>query len=372
MKELLEFIEVIEDVRQEWKVAHKLKDIVVIVLLGTLANADDWIEIEIFGQKNEKMLKKYIELENGIPSHDTIQRVMGSIKPEVMKGLFEVWRKMCEEGEGERIKKILNIDGKRMRGSGNKKEEALHVVSAWSKEDGVCFGQKAVREGSNEIEAIKELLGVINVEGQIVTIDAIGTQKEIAKKIVEKKGDYVLAVKRNHEDKYEEIQTYFGDESFLKRIEEEEIYVKTVEKAHGQIEKREYYQTRDIDWIYEKEKWLGLKSIGMVRSTIKKEGEEKVEERYYISSLEGKAKEFEKAVRGHWAIESMHWHLDVTFREDANRTIEKRAAENMNIIRKWALGILKMLDVGKKRSLKKKRFTISCDFEGFVEQLLVL
>jgi predicted transposase YbfD/YdcC len=372
MEELLEFISGIIDVRQEWKVEHKLKDIVVIVLFATLANAEDWKEIEIFARENQELLKKYIELKNGAMSHDTIQRVMASIDPEVMKGLYEVWTKMSQAGEGERIKRILNIDGKTIRGNGNKNQEALHIVSAWSKEGGVCFGQKAVEGKGNEIRAIKELLKVIKVKDQIVTIDAIGTQKEIAEKIIEKNGDYVLAVKRNQENLYEDIKTYFEEESFTKKIEEKEIYVKTIEKAHGQIEKREYYQTRDIGWMYEKEKWKGIKTIGMVKTRIKSERGEKEERRYYISSLDGEKNEFEKAVRGHWAIESMHWHLDVTFREDKNRTLEKTAAENMNIIRKWSLSILKLLEVGTKRSLKKKRFTLSCNFGKFIESLMTL
>jgi hypothetical protein len=158
MEELLAFIGGIEDRRQEWKVEHKLKDIVVIVLFATLANAEDFVEIGLFAQANEEVLKRYIGLEKGIPSHDTIQRVMSSIKPEEMKGLFEVWRKMCQEGEGERIKRILNIDGKTIRANGNKNQEALHIVSAWSKEGGICFGQKEVEGQGNEIRAIKRII----------------------------------------------------------------------------------------------------------------------------------------------------------------------------------------------------------------------
>ena len=232
MERILEYIGTIEDVRQEWKVEHKLKDIVVIILFATLANAEDWVEMETFAQENEEILKEHIELANGVPSHDTIQRVMSSIKPEVMKGLLEEWKKLSEEKEGEMLKRILNIDGKTIRGNGNKNQEGLHIVSVWSKEDGICFGQKAVESKGNEITAIKGLLGVIKVKGQIVTIDAIGTQREIAEKIKEEKGDYVLAVKRNQENLYEDIKGYFEDEEFLGRIEKEEIYVKNVEKAH--------------------------------------------------------------------------------------------------------------------------------------------
>ncbi|MDR2252026.1 MAG: ISAs1 family transposase [Endomicrobium sp.] len=229
MEELKAFIERIEERRQKWEVEHKLRDIVEIVLLARLVKAEEFVEIEVFA-----------EVKKGILSHDTIQREKSRIKPEVMKGLFEVWGKMSQEGEGERIKRMLNIYGKTIKGNGNKKQEAIHIVSEWSKEEGICFGQKAEEGNGNEIRAIKELL---KVKGEIVTIDAIGAQKEKAKKIKEEGGDYVLALKSNQKRMYEEVKRYFEEGEFLERIEREEIYVEQVEKAHGQIEKREYYQT---------------------------------------------------------------------------------------------------------------------------------
>jgi predicted transposase YbfD/YdcC len=368
MEEIIRFIVTIPDNRQEWKVVHMLRDIVVIVLFATLANADDWVEIGIFAEKNEGLLKKYIPLENGAPSHDTIQRVMASIEPAYIQSLVLMWNEFLSRAEGEKLKKVLCIDGKTMRGSGNKNQEALHVVSAWAKERGVCFGQKAVAGKGYEISAIKELLDKISVKDQIVTIDAIGTQKDIAEKIIKKNGDYVLAVKENQAALCEDIRLFFNDREHC----EESAYQKVAEKARGQIEKREYWQTDAIEWLQKEKKWAGLKSIGMTRNTIQSEGKEKIETRYFISSLSMKIEEFAASVRGHWAVESMHWHLDVTFREDKNQTLEKTAAENLNIIRKWALSILKILDLGKKYSLKKKRFVLSCDFKGCIETLMAL
>lgn len=373
MEELLQWMEYIEDVRQERKVRHLLKDILVIVLFSTLAYADDWVEMALFAEYYQDYLRKYIELKNGPPSHDTIRRVMGMIAPESLQQLYVKWQELLERDEGKTLKKIICIDGKTMRGNVQKDGQASHVVSAWSKEDGFCLGQKAVEEKSNEITAIPELLDKVQIKGQIVTIDAMGTQKEIAKKIRSKRADYVLAVKGNQKTLHEELKEYFETEEFIETIKKDGGYKKQTEKAHGQIETREYYQTQDIKWITSKKEWTGLKSIGMEKKTIEKAGKKKTETRYYISSLAKDIETMSRAVRGHWNIESMHWHLDVTFKEDANQTIDKTAAQNHNIIRKWCLSILKMIELTlrpKKLSMKKKRFVISLDPIKYLEEVL--
>ena len=234
MEELLEWMEYIEDVRQLSKVRHSLKDILVIVLFATLANADDWVEMEMFAKANEEYLKKYIELKHGIPSHDTLNRVMGLISPEVLQQLYGKWQELLNRNEGEKLKKIICLDGKTMRSNGNKNQKANHIVSAWSKEDGYCLGQKAVRAKSNEITAIPELLEKIQIKGQVVTIDAMGTQTAIAEKIRKKRAEYVLALKKNQGILYEEVSLYFDKEE-KERIKQEGNYKKTIEKAHGQL-----------------------------------------------------------------------------------------------------------------------------------------
>jgi len=353
-------------------VHHQLKDIVLLVLFATLANADDWVEFEIFGKSNETLLKRYGEFTNGIPSHDTIQRVIGSIKPKVFEGLQQMWNEMLETNEGEKIKKLLSIDGKTMRGNGNQSQGALHVVTAWAKENGISFGQKEVIGKGKEIPAILDLLDTISVKNHVVTIDAIGTQGKIAQKIHKGGGDYVLAVKDNQKTLHEDIQLYFADKENSDKIKEHECYKKTKEKAHGQIEMREYYQTDAIKWLDPEGKWHGIRSIGMARNTYTKQDKKTTETRYYISSLPPDIDLFAESVRGHWAVESMHWHLDVTFREDANKTLERTSALNLNIIRKWALSILKTLDLGKKYSLKKKRFALNCNFPQYIDALMAL
>ena len=371
MQELLDWLEYIEDDCQQRKVRHTLKDILVIVLFATLANADDWVEMALFAENYQDYLRKYIELKNGIPSHDTIRRVMGMISPEILQQLYGKWQDRLNQDDGELLKKIICIDGKTMRSNKRGAGKAAHIVSAWSKEDGFCLGQKAVEEKSNEIVVIPELLDKIQIKGQTVTIDAMGTQTAIAEKIKKKRADYVLALKRNQNSLYEDVQEYFSDEEFQKRIRASGNYKKTQEKAHGQVEIREYYQTEDIKWLSQKKNWKGLSSIVMEKKTIEKDGKRRIEYRYFISSLKADIEQISRAVRGHWSIESMHWHLDVTFREDANTTLDKMAAQNLNIIRKWSLSILKPAQMTRhKLSMRKKRFVVSMRPIQYLEELL--
>lgn len=371
MEELLDWMEYIEDVRQTRKVRHKLKDILVIVLFATLADADDWVEIAMFAEAYQDYLRKYIELKNGVPSHDTISRVMGLVSPEVVQQLYGKWQELLNRNEGEALKKIVCIDGKTMRSNKRKEGKASHIVSAWSREDGFSLGQKAVNEKSNEITAIPELLEKIQIKGQIITIDAMGTQKAIAEKIKKKRAEYVLALKGNQGGLYADVELYFRDRDRRQETRERGGYVTTTEKAHGQIEKREYYQSEDIGWLSQRKEWKGIKSIGMEEKTIRDGKGERKEYRYYISSLGQDIETFRRAVRGHWSIESMHWHLDVTFREDANATLDKMSAQNLNIIRKWSLSILKLMELTKKKlSMKKKRFVISLSPIKYLEEVL--
>lgn len=371
MTDILNKLEYIPDPRQQNKVKHSIKNIVGIVLFAMLANANEWTEIEAFAVEYEDVLKKYFDFPHGIPSHDTFSRVMGSINPEVLQSLYLEWNNYLSQGEGEKLKKIFNIDGKTMRGSGNKDQKALHIISAWSQEDGVSLGQKVVEEKSNEITAIPDLLQTLNIKGHVITIDAMGTQVKIAEQIIKQRGSYVLAVKGNQGNLYEEIEQYFNDQALLEKVKQKKGYKKTCEKARGQIETREYYQTDHIKWMQEKDRWKGIKTIGMVQNTIKKDGNVSIEKRYYISSEKVGIELFSKCCRGHWAIESMHWHLDVTFREDGNQTLDKIANQNLNIIRKWALSILKTVELSHKPcSLKSKRFRIGLNFEKYIQKIL--
>lgn len=366
MRELLKYMDTIIDTRQPKKVKHKLKDIIILVLFGMLANATTWEEYEYFGKEHEEFLCKYIELPNGIPSHDTIQRVMAMISSNKLGEIQQRWNEMLNTDNGQKLQKILAIDGKTQCGNGNKNQRPNHIVSAVD-ENGFCIGQKMVNKKSNEITAIPELLETLNVKGNIITTDALGTQIKIAQAIRKKRADYVLALKKNQSNLYDDVELYFKDQGHLKGCE----YTKTMEKARGGIEKREYWHTDDIKWLSQKKDWAGLKTIAMTRNTTTKDGVRTEETRYFISSLACDVNTVARAIRKHWMVESYHWHLDVTFREDANQTLEKQAAYNLNILRKFALNILKLYDSGRKRtSLKMKRYMISLNpIKRIVEML---
>lgn len=368
MQEMMKYLQIAEsfDIRQPGKVLYKINEIIGIALFAMIANANDCEEIEAFGKEHEDFLRNYFELLNGIPSHDTINRAFGMIPATVLQGLRDRFTELLSRDEGEKIRKILGIDGKTQRGNGNEDQKANHIVSAVD-ENGFCLGEERVNDKSNEITAIPELLENLNIAGHIITTDAMGTQKEIVKLIRKKRADYVLALKGNQSTLYEDVKLYFSDDEFVGRCD----YAKTLEKARGGIEKREYWQTSDISWLTQRSEWLGLRSIAMTRNTIVKDGKTSTEERYYISSLPTDAKEMARAIRGHWMVESYHWQLDVTFREDADRTLDKHVAYNLNILRKLAINLLKLLDVGRKNvSMNKKRYIICCNPMKYFTQLL--
>ena len=366
MKKLLNYLDKVIDNRQEKKVWHKMSDIIAIVFFAMLSGAGEWTAYEIFGKEHEEFLRKYLEFQNGIPSHDTIERVFAMVSPEFLQGFQILWNEMLNSDEGEKIKKILAIDGKTQRGNGNKKQKANHIVSAVD-ENGFSLGEERVDDKCNEITAIPDLLDNLNIKGHIITTDAMGTQREIVKKIRQKKADYVLALKGNQGSLYDDAKLYFEEEELLSKC----AYTKKTERARGGIEKREYWQTEDIDWLSQKKEWAGLRSIAVTRNTIIKDNRETMETRYFISSLPLNVEEIARAIRGHWIIESYHWHLDVTFREDDNHTLEKQAAFNQNILRKLALNVLKIFETGKKKmSVRMKRFSVSTNPEKYLETIL--
>jgi predicted transposase YbfD/YdcC len=370
MNNILRWLEVAEDIRQPWKVKHLLKDIIALVFFASLANADEWMEIQLFGIANEKFLRKYLELPNGIPSHDTIQRVFSMVSPEYLQAFRKRWDEVMNGNGGARIKRILGIDGKTQRGNATAEQKANHIVSAVD-ERGFCVGEVLTHEKSNEITAIPELITTLNIKGNIITIDAMGCQTAIAALIRKNRADYVLALKGNQGTLHDDVKLYFDDPTLLADC----AYTYVMEKARGGVEKREYWQTDDVLWLPQLKEWAGLKTIIMTKNTIAKDGVTTSETRYFISSLPKDIKEAAHAIRSHWMVESYHWHLDVTFREDANHTTEKTAAFNLNIMRKMALNTLKLVDVSnilKRASIKNKRYIICANFEKYFDTLVNL
>ena len=370
MKKALDYLKMVEsfDIRQQGKVLHKLSEIIGISFFAMMGNANDPEEIEAFCIAHEDFMREYFELANGIPSHDTIERAFEMLSPEYLQGFRSRFTELLNTNEGEKVRKLLSLDGKTQRGNGNSEQKANHIVSAVD-ENGFCLGEERVDDKSNEITAIPNLLDSLNIKGHIITTDAMGTQRDIVKKIRQKRADYVLALKGNQESLHDDVKQYFEDEDLLGIC----AYHKTLEKARGGIEKREYWHTDNIDWLSQKKNWAGLASVAMTRNTITKSGVTTTETRYFISSLPVNVKEIARAIRGHWMVESYHWHLDVTFREDSDHTLNKHVAYNLNIMRKLALNVLKLLDVGRNNvSLKKKRFMICCNPLKYFSRILEL
>ncbi len=358
----------IEDIRQKGKIKHLLLDIIFIAIVATLADMDDWEEIEEYAKLKRKWFEKYLELPYGIPSGDTIKRVFQAIDSKLFLQCFMEWTQLI----AEKINKqgIVAIDGKTMCGSYDNStgKKALHIVSAWFSETGMVLGQVKTYEKSNEITAIPELLDILNITGNIVTIDAMGTQKDIAEKIISRKGDYVLALKGNHPLLHSEVVEFFEeihDEKFRKDYCIN--HYRQVDKGHGRNEIRDYYITSKINWMDARKEWKELTSIGMVIYTRESKEDKKQECRYFLCSIDADTEKFSYAVRKHWGIESMHWSLDVTFREDAKRTRKENAPENLAILHKFAYNILKN-EKSDKKSLKIKRLRASLN-EEYLEKL---
>lgn len=320
---------------------HQLTDILVITILASICGAQTWTDVEEFGKSKEEWLKTFLKLPHGIPSHDTIGDLYARLCPQQLQQGFLSWiQSVVEVSEGD----IIPIDGKTLRRSYDRAagRGAIHMVSAWSSANGVVLGQLKTKEKSNEITAIPELLGMLDIKGSIVTIDAMGCQKEIAKQIVAQGGDYVLALKGNQGAFFEDVRLYM-DSLIDEQLKNKPVQkTQTIDKDHGRIEERHYWVTDSIEWMTQKQEWEGLKSIGVVEATRYVGDKKTTERRYYINSLPMNASRFSQAVRTHWTIENqLHWSLDVSFNEDQCRVRKDNAPENFSIIRQITLGMLK-------------------------------
>jgi predicted transposase YbfD/YdcC len=365
---LFDSLEGVPDPRRERTKLHQLVDILVIAVCATICAAETWEEIAEFGQAKESWFRKFLALPNGIPSHDTFRRVFLLINPKKFQESFLGWiRAVTHLTDGE----VIAIDGKAVRGARSPDgKEGLRMVSAWAAEQRLVLGQLKTEAKSNEITAIPLLLELLELKGCIVTIDAIGCQTEIAAQIIKQRADYVLSLKGNQGVLHEEVAEYFAWAEQTGFKDSEYDYCATLEKDHGRIEERKCWVTEDTEWFTEKAEWAGLRSFIMVEGTREVLGQAaSVERRYFISSLAADAKQALRAVRGHWQVEnSLHWVLDVAFREDACRTRTGHAPENLATLRHIAVNLLKQ-ERSCKLGIKSKRLKAGWD-ESYMLKVL--
>ena len=356
---LVEHFADMKDPRTRRRVEHLLVEIITITICAVISGAEDWVGVAEFGRAKEKWLKEKLKLRlpKGVPSASTYRRVFILLDPEAFQNNFINWIKTVNEvSEGE----VVPIDGKRLRRShdGRLGQAAIHMVSAWAEGSGLVLGQVKTDDKSNEITAIPQLLEMLTLKGCIVTIDAMGCQTDIAQKVVTKGADYALAVKGNQGTLYANIIDLFAfaQETHFEQIAHD--FYQTVEKNHGRLETRQYwtiFEPEFIAYLDPTHKWPQFNSIGMAHSQVQAGSRSSSETRYYICSLAGQAREFARAVRGHWGIENkVHWVLDVAFREDDSRLRAGHSAQNFAIIRHIALNALHQ-DRSRQCGTKNKR-----------------
>ena len=337
---------------------HLLIDIIIITILAVICGADSWVDVETFGNERKLWLKRFLELSHGIPSHDTFGRVFSLLDPDVFQTCFLAWvRAASKKTKGN----VVAIDGKSLRGSHDKDQKPLHLISAYLAAHRIVLGQKKVNGKSNEITAIPELLDTLLLKGCIVTIDAMGTQGWIVKKIRQNKADYLLAVKDNQKRLHQDIMASLDDTAY--------DHYRTEETGHGRREIRECWVSDDLSGIRDRQRWDDLVGVVRVNSKRTVNGKTSTETRHYITSLAPDAKKILAAVREHWAIENnLHWSLDVSFREDESRVRIGHAQENLSLVRKLALQLLKT-DTSIKIGIRAKRLKAALS-EEYLEKVI--
>lgn len=347
---ILEHFEDLEDPRSSVNRRHLLGDLVVICVFAVIAGADGPQAIGVWAKSNAEWLTQRLQLPHGIPSHDTIGRLLALLKPQAFQSCFQAWIESVGHfgsDDSDAAQRHIAIDGKSLRRSHDRRHNLgpLFLVSAWSVNSGISLGQLATAEKSNEITAIPELLKLIDLHNAMLTIDAAGCQRDIAETIINGGGDYTLALKGNQGTLHEQVQNYI-----VKHMENDfanvpaRKYTETI-KAHGRTDEMTYYQMPVPDCITQRDQWKGLQSIG-VAIRISTQGDKQTSDvRYYISSARTSVKRFAKTVRGHWAIENtLHWCLDVTFREDESRLRDRHAAENVAWLKRFTISLLKQAE----------------------------
>lgn len=359
----LDFFSSIEDPRIERCKLHPISEILLLTLAAVISGAEGWIDIERYGHLKLDFLRRFFPYENGIPSDDTLRRFFRRIDPKIFQERFVEWVKSLNPAE----ESLISIDGKVSRRSFDTNQKALHMVSAFASECRLVLAQTKVSDKSNEITAIPELLAWLDLQGSIVTIDAMGCQKEIAKQIIEKGGDYVFSLKGNQGTLHEDVKALFKSFPALRNLELEEH--KTIDGEHGRIEERTYRVINIPRLFTKKHDWLGLSTLIEVSNNQEVKGVVQEEKRYYISSLSKDAQKLGRVIRSHWAIENtLHWIMDVSFHDDESRIRKGYAPENMVLIKHAALNLLQK-SKGKRESIKQLRKIAGWDNERLYQIL---
>jgi predicted transposase YbfD/YdcC len=352
---ILDHFSALQDPRQAWKVIYPLPEIMLLILAATMASAEDFVEIEEWGEEQLDFLRTFLPYENGIPSHDALNDLVNALDPELFKACFTSWVDTLRDTDPE----IIAIDGKTSRRTHNRARgrEPLHLVSAWAARQRLVLGQQAIDEKSNEIKAIPLLLDRLMLRGALVTIDAMGTQVEIAQKIIDREGDYCLALKANRPVLHADVERFFADPDAGKIATHT-----TTDGDHGRIEERQHVVCHDIDWLFSDRRYAdepafpGLAMIGMVESKVERGGKLTHERRYYLCSARLDAETFARAVRAHWGVENrLHWVLDVVFHDDLARLRSGHGPHNMAIVKHIGLNLMRSTKATASLKVRRKK-----------------
>lgn len=368
----------VDDPRQPWKIEYKLWDIIVTSTIAILCNNDEMVDMHDFITSKINFFKQFLKLTNGIASKDTYERVLTLIDPDVLQDCLNQFIQMvvCKPTTE---KEIISLDGKVNKGSSRKKSltnsyvvKPLNVLNAYSSNQSLCLYSKQIDDKTNEIPNIPTVINKLNITNTVITWDALNTQTTNVEEVVKKGGDYVIPIKANQGNFYDDLKLYFDKDSIDKiRIgKSKSAYKKVIEKANSKIITYEYFQTEDIEWYHKKEDWKGLKSIGLVFKSIDDGNTVTTEKRYYISSLLNDIELFSRSIRSHWNVENkLHWHLDFTFKEDSNTTMNKRLLFNIQLIKKFCLGILEQVKDNYNISLRRIRHKLELNPESEIPKI---
>ena len=376
MKRLKEKLKTLTDSRIKKKTKFKIWDIIICTILAVLFNANDWEDVHDFVENHYKWLREFLLMTGGIPCTKTYERVFAIIDSKELEAIFTEFLLTISLSSTDND--IINLDGRVNRGSSrnetgyNDKAKPLNVLNAYSNKYGICLASEQIDDKTNEITAIPDILKRFNVKGNVITWDALNTQTDNVEAVVSLKGEYVVPIKGNQGNFYNDLILYFDEKKLemIKAGQTGSAYLDYKEKRGEKLIHYEYYQTEDVKWYFDRKKWKKLNSIGLVKKTIETLQETKVEYRYYISSLFLNIKLFSNAIRNHWSVENkLHWHLDFTFKQDDNTTVNKKALMNLELVKKLCLGILnKVKPFYNNISLRRVRKILSYNFEkGLVD-----